>query len=60
MAPILKKSNDLKRVTIWVNKKQWSRLNKIAPSGNRSKAIRWCIDKIVSKELALNFKSGVD
>lgn len=47
-------TNGLKRVTVWVNKKQWKRLANITPNGNRSEAIRCFIDRVVSKNLDIS------
>lgn len=47
-------TNGLKRVTVWVNKRQWKRLANITPNGNRSEAIRCFIDRVVSKNLDIN------
>lgn len=44
----------LKRVTVWVDTKQWKRLAYILPNGNRSEAIRCFIDRVVSKNLDIN------
>lgn len=48
------KYTGLKRVTVWIDAKQWKRLAYIIPSGNRSEAIRCFIDRVVSKNLDIN------